>query len=72
MAQRPSGGAVSLRVDRRGQYRLVDARQRPIAQANRFLAAVTVRGLARATVRAYGFDLVTLYRWLARHGLSLA
>jgi len=63
---------VSLRVDRRGQYRLVDARQRPIAQANRFLAAVAIRGLARATVRAYGFDLVTLYRWLARHGQSLA
>ena len=72
MGQRPSRSTVSLYVDRRGQYRLVDARQRPIAQANRFLAAVATRGLSRATVRAYGYDLVTLYRWLARNGLTLA
>jgi integrase/recombinase XerC len=72
MAQRPSRGAVSLTVDRRGQYRLVDAARRPIAQANRFLAAVATRGLSPATVRAYGFDLVTLYRWLTRHELALA
>jgi site-specific recombinase XerD len=63
---------VTLRVDRRGQYRLVDAQGRPIAQANRFLAAVTARGLSRATVRAYGFDLVVLYRWLERSRYSLA
>jgi site-specific recombinase XerD len=37
-----------------------------VAQANRFLAAVAVRGLSRATVRAYGFDLVVLYRWFGR------
>jgi integrase/recombinase XerD len=65
-------GTVSLCVDRRGQYRLVDAQQRPIAQANRFLAAVAVRGLSPMTVRAYGFDLVVLYRWLARSRLLLA
>jgi site-specific recombinase XerD len=61
-----------LRVNRRGQYQLVDARRRPLVQANRFLAAVAVRGLSRATVRAYGFDLVVLYRWLARSRNSLA
>jgi site-specific recombinase XerD len=72
MAPQPSRGAVSLRVDRRGQYRLIDARQRPIVQANRFLTAVAVRGLARTTVRAYGFDLVVLYRWLDRSRSSLA
>lgn len=59
-------------MDRRGQYQLVDARRRPIAPANRFLTAIAVRGLSRATVRAYGFDLVVLYRWLARSQLSLA
>ena len=59
-----SRGAAALRVDRRGQYQVVDARRRPIALANRFLAAVVVRGLSRATARAYGFDLVVLYRWL--------
>jgi site-specific recombinase XerD len=71
MAQRPSHSAASLRVDRRGQYRLVDARQRPITQANRFLSSVATRGLSRLTVRAYGFDLVTLYCWLARNGHAL-
>ncbi len=70
--QPPSRGTVSLYVDRRGQYRLVDARRRPIAQANRFLAAVTVRGLSRTTVRAYGFDLLVLYRWLQRSRLAFA
>jgi site-specific recombinase XerD len=69
---RPSRGTVFLRTDRRGAYQLVDARRRPIAQANRFLAAVAVRGLSRATVRAYGFDLVILYRWFDRSQHSLA
>ena len=63
---RPSRSTAFLRVNRRGQYQLVDAQRRPIVQANRFLAAVVVRGLSRATVRAYGFDLVVLYRWLGR------
>jgi site-specific recombinase XerD len=72
VATRLPRGTVTLRVDRRGQYRLNDARSRPIAQANRFLAAVAVRGLSHATVRAYGFDLVVLYRWLdrSRHALT--
>jgi len=47
-------GAIELVVD--------DA---PCADANRFLAALTARGLAPATVRAYGYDLVALQRWLA-------
>lgn len=63
---------MSLQVDRHGQYRLVDAQRRPVVQANRFLAGVAMRGLSRATVRAYGFDLVVFYRWLARSGNSLA
>jgi site-specific recombinase XerD len=63
---------VTLHVDRRGRYRLVDAQGRSITQANRFLAAVSTRGLSRATVRAYGFDLVVLYRWLERRRYALA
>jgi site-specific recombinase XerD len=31
-----------------------------------------IRGLSQATVRAYGFDLVVLYRWLHRSRRSLA
>jgi integrase/recombinase XerC len=60
----PPSSTVSLRPDKHALWRLVDARQRPIPDANRFLAAVAARGLSRATVRAYGFDLVVLYRWL--------
>ena len=37
----------------------------PCAHVNRFLAALTTRGLSVQTVRAYGYDLVALYRWLA-------
>lgn len=69
---RPSRSTAFLRVNRRGQYQLVDAQRRPIVQANRFLAAVVVRGLSHATVRAYGFDLVVLYRWLGRTKHSVA
>jgi site-specific recombinase XerD len=69
---RRSRSTAFLRLDRRGQYQVVDARGRPIAPANRFLAAVVVRGLSRATARAYGFDLVVLYRWLDRSQHSLA
>lgn len=67
----PPRRTTTLRVDRRGQYYLVDARRRPITRANRFLAAVAVRGLSRATARAYGFDLVVLYRWLEQRRYSL-
>jgi site-specific recombinase XerD len=49
----------------------MDAKHRPIADANRFLAAVAVRGLSPSTVRAYGFDLVVLYRWLRSAGESV-
>jgi len=72
MPPRSSRGSVTLHVDRRGRYRLLDAHGRSIAQATRFLAAVSTRGLSRATVRAYGFDLVVLYRWLERRRYSLA
>lgn len=35
-----------------------------LRDANRFLESTAVRGLSLATQRAYGFDLVTLLRWL--------
>lgn len=68
---RATSTTVSLRLDEHAQYRLVDGKLRSISDANRFLAAVTVRGLSRATVRAYGFDLVILYRWFKESGHSL-
>src|SRR5262245_47127803 len=66
----PARTGVSLRSDKRGRWQLFHA-ERPIPEVNRFLAAVATRGLSRATVRAYGFDLVVLYRWLERSGQSL-
>jgi len=71
MSARLPCGAV-LGVDRHGRYRLVDGRRRPIAPATRFLTSVAARGLSSATVRAYGFDLVTLYRWLEHSQYTLA
>jgi site-specific recombinase XerD len=62
---------ISLKVDKRGRHRLVDAQRGAVREANRFLAAIAVRGLSRATVRAYAFDLVSLYRWLRRSGCAL-
>lgn len=37
-----------------------------LAQANAFLEAVTARGLAPDTIRAYAFNLVVLFRWMQR------
>lgn len=69
---RPTSGTISLRpVKRGGLWQLVDAKLRPIRDANRFLAALAIRGLSRATIRAYGYDLVVLYRWLDRVGYAV-
>lgn len=59
---------VSLRRDASGRYQLVAQRPRSVADTNRFLDALAIRGLSPQTVRAYGFDLVTFYRWLWRKG----
>ena len=67
----PPRKPVFLRMDERGRYQLVDGKGGPIREANRFLDALGVRGLSRATVRAYGFDLVILYRWLRHRRQSL-
>lgn len=49
-----------------GTYQLIDAHGRPLKDANTFLAALKTRGLSILTIRAYGFDLVVLLRWLAQ------
>lgn len=53
-----------------GRYALVDD-GRAVREANKFLEAIELRGLSRKTVRAYGYDLVLLYRWLAATGSKL-
>ncbi|MGQ0503860.1 MAG: tyrosine-type recombinase/integrase [Myxococcaceae bacterium] len=43
-----------------------------LENANRFLEMLSVRGLSSATIRAYAFDLVSLFRWLEHAHLKLA
>ena len=53
-------------------YRLVDNRNREIAWANEFLDAQKLRQLSVRSLRAYGFDLLHLARWLQAKRHSLA
>jgi site-specific recombinase XerD len=56
---------VVRRDDRGGGYRLHSMPPSvAVASANEFLDSLSIRGLSPATVRAYAFDLVVLYRWL--------
>jgi site-specific recombinase XerD len=52
-------------------YRLVDARSRELVWANTFLDAQRLRQLSLRSLRAYGYDLLHLARWLqqTRHCL---
>ena len=44
----------------------------PLAiECNRFLSAVSIRGLSAATSRAYAFDLLSLCRWLSAADLDI-
>ncbi len=57
--------------DDSGTFRLYDEASSPLAEPNEFLAALHTRGLSPHTLRAYGYDLVTLYRWLTNENKSL-
>jgi len=52
-------------------HELVGGDGNPIAEVNRFLGALHVRGLSPETIRAYAFDLLVFYRWLASSGKEL-
>ena len=39
---------------------------KPIELANNFLRSLDIRGLSVFTLRAYAYDLLTLYRWLTK------
>ncbi len=54
-----------------GLYRVVEETTGALEEANAFLRAVATRGLSPLTVRAYAFDLVALYRWMAATGRTL-
>lgn len=55
-----------------GFFRVVDDAGGAVEEANSFLRAVVTRGLSPQTVRAYAYDLVTLYRWMEASGRTLA
>jgi len=48
-----------------GIYRLDDDDGCSVLEANRFLDAIGARGLSPRTLRAYAFDLLRFYRWIA-------
>lgn len=48
------------------RYQLIDGRHRSLKEANDFLRSIEVRGLSPCTLRAYAFDLATIYRWVAK------
>jgi site-specific recombinase XerD len=52
-------------------FEVIDCETGPVKEANEFLRAVTLRGLARLTLRAYAFDLAIIYRWLAATGKTV-
>jgi site-specific recombinase XerD len=61
---------VGVRRTRRGNgrtsYELIGERsatRRDLAQANRYLRSLEIRGLSAYTVRAYAFDIAALLRW---------
>jgi len=59
-----AGYRVICNEDSGGRYRLVTLQGMEEEDVAGFLSALEVRGLSPKTVRAYCYDLLTLYRWL--------
>lgn len=53
-------------------YELVDDERGPIEDANRYLDAQWIKGLSPKTLEAYAYDLLWLFRWLAKSDRVLA
>lgn len=52
-------------------YRLVNDSGAEVAEVNRYLDSLAVRGLSPATVRIYAFDLLNFWSWLHSANLNL-
>lgn len=60
---------MRFRLQAKGKtYRLVEGHGRRVPGTDRFLSSLELRGLSVRTVRAYGFDLVIVFRWLTASG----
>lgn len=66
-AKGAKGRAVQV-SQRRGRCTLVTDKGAVVEEADRFLRAVEARNVSALTVRAYAYDLLSLYRWLVRRG----
>lgn len=63
---------ISVKFDRKKkQYQVVDSTTGPIKEINAFLRALNVRQLSSCSIRAYAFDLVAVYRWIASSNRKL-
>ena len=52
-------------------FLLLDRDEIPVGDPTAFLRALQTRGLSIYSLRAYGFDLVALYRWMDSQNLSV-
>jgi len=52
--------------------RILTLNGKPMKDANRYLSVLETRGLSLQTTRAYGFDLLCLFRWLEEVGKIFA
>jgi site-specific recombinase XerD len=59
---------IRLEQTEYGTYRLFNSEGELIAAAQEFFKMLELKGLSAHTVRAYGYDLVALYRWLHASG----
>lgn len=63
-----TGSTFTIRqAQRQGQpvWELVSADGEPVEQAERFIHTLVLRGLSPRTRRAYAYDLLEAYRWMA-------
>jgi site-specific recombinase XerD len=66
---------MSLRVAvnmRTGLHRLQGKSSAELKDANRFLQALRLRGLSPHTLRAYAYDICSIYQWMKRVGKQIA
>jgi len=60
-------GTFQVRMRRRGAqqlWELLEANAQPVAQADRFIHTLMLRGLSPRTRRTYAYDLLAAYRWM--------
>lgn len=57
---------IHLKADANpGTFRIYGVKDTDLILSNRFLETIGLRGLSPHTTRAYGFDLINLFRWLS-------